>query len=30
MNRRAMKAEDRINALLGAVEGRLTYKALIS
>ena len=30
MNRRAMTAEDRINALFSAVEGRLTYKALIS
>jgi hypothetical protein len=30
MNRRAMTAEDRINALFAAVEGRLTYKALIS
>jgi hypothetical protein len=29
MNRRAMTAEDRLNALFSAVEGRLTYKALI-
>jgi transposase-like protein len=30
MNRRAMTAEERINALFSAVEGRLTYKALIA
>jgi len=30
MNRRAMTAEQRINALFTAVEGRLTYKALIT
>ncbi len=30
MNRRAMTAEDRINALFTAIEGRLTYKALIA
>jgi transposase-like protein len=30
MNRRAMTAEERINALFTAVEGRLTYKALIA
>ena len=29
MNRREMSAQDRINALFSAVEGRLTYKALI-
>jgi transposase-like protein len=28
MNRRAMSPQDRINALFGAAEGRLTYKAL--
>jgi hypothetical protein len=28
MNRRRMSPQDRINALFGAVEGRLTYKAL--
>jgi hypothetical protein len=30
INRRAMTAEERINALFSAVEGRLTYKALIA
>jgi transposase-like protein len=30
MSRRAMTAEERINALFSAVEGRLTYKALIA
>jgi hypothetical protein len=30
MNRRKMSAQDRINALFTAVEGRLTYKALIA
>ena len=30
MNRREMSAQERINALFTAVEGRLTYKALIS
>jgi transposase-like protein len=30
MNRREMSAQDRINALFSAVEGRLTYKALIA
>ncbi len=30
MNRRAMTGEERINALFSAVEGRLTYKALIA
>ena len=30
MNRRALNTEERINALLDAVEGRLTYKALIA
>jgi transposase-like protein len=29
MNRRPMTAEQRVNALFSAVEGRLTYKALI-
>jgi len=29
-NRRAMTAEDRANAIFSAVEGRLTYKALIA
>jgi ISXO2-like transposase domain len=29
MNRRALTAEQRVNALFSAVEGRLTYKALI-
>lgn len=29
MNRRAMTAEERVNALFSAVEGRLTYKKLI-
>ncbi|MGC2051094.1 MAG: transposase, partial [Methylovirgula sp.] len=30
MNRREMPAQDRVNALFSAVEGRLTYKALIA
>jgi transposase-like protein len=30
LNHRALTAEDRINALFTAVEGRLTYKALIA
>jgi transposase-like protein len=30
LNRRAMTAEERVNALFTAVEGRLTYKALIA
>lgn len=30
MNRREMSPQDRINALFAAVEGRLTYKALIA
>jgi len=30
MNRRAMTAEERANAIFTAVEGRLTYKALIA
>ena len=30
MSRRVMTAEERINALFSAVEGRLTYKALIA
>jgi transposase-like protein len=30
MNRRSMTAEQRVNALFTAVEGRLTYKALIA
>jgi transposase-like protein/IS1 family transposase len=30
MNRRAMTTEERVNALFSAVEGRLTYKALIA
>jgi transposase-like protein len=30
MSRRAMTAEQRVNALFSAVEGRLTYKALIA
>jgi transposase-like protein len=30
MNRRAMTPEERVNALFRAVEGRLTYKALIA
>jgi len=30
MNRRAMTAEERTNTLFAAVEGRLTYKALIA
>lgn len=30
MNRRAMTAEERVNALFSTVEGRLTYKALIA
>ena len=29
LNRRELSPEDRINALFTAVEGRLTYKALI-
>jgi transposase-like protein len=29
LNNRALTAEDRVNALFSAVEGRLTYKALI-
>jgi len=29
-NRRGMKEDQRVNALLGQVEGRLTYKALIA
>jgi nitric oxide synthase oxygenase domain/subunit len=30
MSRRVMTAEERVNALFAAVEGRLTYKALIA
>ena len=30
LNRRAMTAEDRVNALFTCIEGRLTYKALIA
>lgn len=30
LNRRAMTAEERVNALFSMVEGRLTYKALIA
>ena len=30
MSRRAMTAEERVNAIFSAVEGRLTYKALIA
>jgi transposase-like protein len=30
LNRRPMTAEERVNALFSAVEGRLTYKALIA
>ncbi len=30
MNRRAMTGQERVNALFSAVEGRLTYKALIA
>lgn len=30
MSRHAMTAEERINALFSVVEGRLTYKALIT
>jgi len=29
-NRRDMDESDRMNALFGCVEGRLTYKALIA
>src|SRR5690606_4879884 len=29
LNRRALSAEERVNALFGMVEGRLTYNALI-
>lgn len=30
LNHRSMTAEERVNALFSAVEGRLTYKALIA